>query len=63
MKTPEELATDWIIENRVELLSNPCHSAFLAGYKAAQEYEKERNNIIKKRWIEAYDRLVEKEGK
>jgi hypothetical protein len=36
MKTPEELATDWIIENRVELLSNPCHSAFLAGYQHAR---------------------------
>lgn len=35
-KTPEQMATDWIIDNRVDMLPSSCHSAFLAGYKAAQ---------------------------
>ena len=36
-KTPEEMAEEWILDNRVDMLPHPCKSAFLAGYKAAKD--------------------------
>ena len=36
MKTPEQLAEEWLINNQSELMTN--YDSFLAGYKAAQEH-------------------------
>lgn len=52
MKTPEEMAEDWILDNRVDMLPHPCKSAFLAGYKAAkdnQEYLMNEMSILRSR--------------
>ena len=35
MKTPEQLAEEWLINNQSELMTN--YDSFLAGYKAGQE--------------------------
>lgn len=37
-KTPEELAEEWLINNRVELMTNA--DAFIAGYEVAKEQYK-----------------------
>jgi len=52
-KTPEELALDWIADNRVESMPQPVTSAFLAGYKAGRE-------MSNKEIFDEYIRLREK---
>jgi hypothetical protein len=50
MKTPRELALDWIADNRVESIPQLVTSAFLAGYQAAAP-----------QWISVKDRLPKEE--
>ena len=67
MKTPEELAEEWLINNQAELMTN--YDAFLTGYKAAQEHAHaaleeaevkiDRLETNTHGWISVKDRLPE----
>lgn len=37
MKTPEEMAEEWLMNKGVDMMPRPVTSAFLAGYNAAEE--------------------------
>jgi hypothetical protein len=60
MKTPEQLAEEWLINNQSELMTN--YDSFLAGYKAAQDQFRSTtgeagDKLTPTDWISVKDKL------
>jgi hypothetical protein len=53
MKTPEEMAEEWLINNQSELMTN--YDSFLVGYKAANERALRLVDEVQERLSGAYD--------
>jgi hypothetical protein len=50
MKTPEQLAEEWLINTQSELMTN--YDSFLAGYKAAQAIVEEELQAVQAQRVE-----------